>query len=219
MPDAISVAKYLLKQGLDTDKNCFDGNMKLQKLLVLANLVSLAERDVPLFDDKILAFEQGCVIEDIRLRYKNDFNSLIADSHSFNPTFTKEEYDILNLTIALFGKLSARELSKINHTFSFWRTALENSTNSSGYRDKSKAIVTVDAMREELKRVKTTIAAYRDTLSDNQAVETINGINFYYTPNDPELTEDILDELYRFSLVADENAYSVYIDNGSLVIC
>ena len=219
MSDVFDYAKYMLKQNLDTKRNTFDGNMKLQKLLVFADLVSLAERGERLFEDEILAFEQGCVIEKVRLRYKNDCFSFVADSREFNPEFSQEEYDILNLTIALFGNLSARELSDINHAFTFWNTAYHKSIESDGFRDKNNAVVSVDAMCKDLDRVRDMIAAFRETQSENQAKEIINDVVFYYTPNDPELTDDILTQLYRFSLSASERAYSIFLDNGSLVIC
>ena len=219
MSDVFDYAKFFMKHDPDTNRNTFDGNMKLQKLLVLADLVSLAERDIPLFEDEILAFEHGCVIEKVRLRHANDFAGFIADSREFNPDFTQEEYNVLNLTVALFGGLSARDLSDINHAFSFWLTSYNNSIQPDGFKNKNKAVVSIDAMRGELDRIRDAIAAFRETESENQFKETINGVDFYYTPNDPVLTEEILTQLYNFSRFADEKAYSVYLDNGSLVIC
>ena len=219
MSDVFDYAKFLLKQNLDTKRNTFDGNMKLQKLLVFADLVSLAERGKRLFDDEILAFEHGCVIEKVRLRYKNDCTGFVADSREFNPEFSQEEYDVLNLTISLFGNLSARELSDINHAFSFWNIAYHRSIESDGFRDKNNAVVSLDTMREDIDRVRNMIAAFRDTQSENQAKEVINDVVFHYTPNDPVLTDELLEQLYRFSLSASEQAYSIFLDNGSLVIC
>ena len=218
MPDVFDFAKYFIQQNLDTKRNTFDGNMKLQKLLVLADLISLAERGVPLFDDEILAYEQGCIIEKVRNRYKYDCKGLIAESNNFKPTFSQEELDILNLTIELFGNLTARELSDLNHTFSFWSTTFENSKQPGGFKNQEKAVVSIAAMRNELDKVREVIRAFRETQSENQAIETINGVDFYYTPEDLDLTDDYIDHLYRFSLVAEEDSYSVYVDSGSLVI-
>lgn len=218
MSDVFDYAKYFLKQDLDTKRNTFDGNMKLQKLLVLANLVSLAERNEPLFDDEILAFEQGCVIEKVRLRYKNDLTGFLADSQRFNPDFSQEEYDVLNLTIDLFGGLSARELSDINHAFTFWHTSYQNSIKLGGFKDKNDAIVTEEAMRGDLDKIITAISAFRETQNESKAKETINGVEFYYTPEEMSLTEEVLSHLYKFSLSADEKAYSVYYDEGRLVV-
>ena len=219
MADVFDYAKYFIKHGLDNSRNTYDGNMKLQKLLVFADLISLAERGVPLFHDDILAFREGCVVEKVRLRYKNDCASFVADSRMFDPVFSQDEYNILNLTIELFGRLSARELSDINHTFDFWSNAYTNSIEPGSFMDKSKSVVTEHAMRKELNKIREIIKVFRETQLENLAKETINGIEFYYSPPDLSLSDDILDQLYSFSLVANDQAYSVYFDDGNLVIC
>ena len=218
MSDVFDYAKYFIKLGLDTNRNTFDGNMKLQKLLVLANLISLAMHRKPLFDDEILAFTYGCVVEKVRIRYKNDCMGFVADSEKFNPTFSQEEYDVLKLTASIFGRLSARELSDINHAFEFWSKAYHSSTQVGGYKDKSKAIVSTDSMNKEVDKILQVIRAFQDTVNENESKEIINSIMFYYNPSNVPLTDDILDELFIFSLTAEESAYSIYLDDGSLVI-
>ena len=121
MPKAIDYAKVFMKRDLDSARNTFDGNMKLQKLLFFADYISLATRNCRLFDDAVYAFRNGCVVESVRTRYKNDFQSLRRDCERFEPNFTEEEYEVINLTSAIFGELSARELSQLNHSFDFWK--------------------------------------------------------------------------------------------------
>lgn len=41
MSNAINYAKYIIRNGLDTNHNTYDGNMKLQKLLFFADYISL----------------------------------------------------------------------------------------------------------------------------------------------------------------------------------
>ena len=89
MSNVFDYAKYFMKQGLDTQRNTFDGNMKLQKLLVFANLISLAERGEPLFNDEILAFEQGCVIEEVRLKYKHSYSEFALEADNFTRSGVK----------------------------------------------------------------------------------------------------------------------------------
>ena len=55
MRKAIDIAKYFIKLDLDEPQGTPEGNIKLQQLLVLANLASLAEYGEPLFDDEIMA--------------------------------------------------------------------------------------------------------------------------------------------------------------------
>ena len=217
MYDAFDYAKYYIKCGLDTNRNTFDGNMKLQKLLVFADLISLAELNKPLFKDDILAFAQGCVVEKVRLRYKNNCEDFVSDSEQFSPDFPEDEYSVLDLCASIFGGLSARELSEINHSFDFWRNAYQKSFQSSGYRDKSKAVVSIDSMLAEISKVKEMISAYRETKTENKYKEIINGVYFYYD-NNSLLSDDVLDELFEFSLTADEPAYTLCMDNERLVI-
>ena len=128
MRDVFDFANFFIKNGADSMPNTYDGNMKLQKLLVFADLINIAEYGEPLFNEQVLAFENGCVVE---------------------------------------------------------------------------------KMRE-------IILAYRETASDTAKYEIINGVTFYY--DGFALTDDMIDRLESFSLSAEYDTYSVYVDNGRLVI-
>ena len=78
-----------------------------------------------LFNDDILAFKNGCVVEKVRLRYKNDYYGFKRDSDLYEPDFSEMEYRTLNTVMAIFGNASARELSMINHTFAFWKEVVK----------------------------------------------------------------------------------------------
>ncbi len=216
MRDVYDFAKYFIKNNVDSFPNTFDGNMKLQKMLVFANLISISEYNELLFDEQILAFENGCVVEKIRLRYKNDYISFKDDSDRYEPDFSEKEYDILRLTTEIFGKASARELSDINHTFAFWKDAYVKGTDSNGYHDKNNSIVNILFDSEDIKKVHEIVSAYKEVMENVSAKELINGVTFYY--DDLILTDQIINELEKFSLTADDDTYSVYVDSGKLVI-
>ncbi|MDD2494687.1 MAG: DUF4065 domain-containing protein [Tissierellia bacterium] len=218
MRDVYEYAKYFIKNKLDTNPNTYDGNMKLQKLLFFANMISLATYDKLLFEEPICAFKNGCVIEKIRLRYKSDYNSFYNDSLSFNPDFNIEEYDVLSDTVGIFGELSAKELSEINHSYDFWNKSYKNSVKLNGYRCKEDSIVDIDDMRTEIQKMKLILDAYHQNKIIDQNNEIVNGVKFYYDSKEVEITDELLDELYDFSLSADEDSYTLYIDNGKLVI-
>jgi len=218
MRNAYDIAKYFISLDLDTNRNKIDGNIKLQKLLFFANMLSLAEYNQPLFNDDILAYNQGCVIENIRLKYKNDCAGFVRESKEFNPQFTTDEYKILDLCVSIFGKLSARELSELNHSFDFWKRAYNDSDRGDGYRDKNRAIVSVEAMQREAIKINDVVAAYKKTQEENNVSETVYGVEFIYSPSDLELTDEMIDELVEFSINADEPTYNIYLDNGKLVI-
>ncbi len=201
MRDVYDFAKFFIKNGADSRPNTYDGNMKLQKLLVLADLVNIAEYGEPLFDDQVLAFKNGCVVEKVRLRYKNDYAAFRRDSELYQPDFSEREYEVLKL---------------VNHTFKFWKSAFENGKSSTGYHNKDMSVVDMMSQQSDVEKMREIISAYRETANDITASETINGVTFYF--DGFALTDDMIDRLESFSLSADEDTYSVYLDNGRLVI-
>ena len=217
MSNATDIAKFFIKRGLDTSRNTYDGNMKLQKLLFFANLISLSETGEKLFPEPIRAFSNGCVVENVRLRYKNDFANFYSDSKAFEPDFTQSEYDVLNMTTDIFGQLSARELSNLNHSFSFWKRAYERSQQPDGYRDKDLAVISEDEMLDEIDKIKAVIKSYQTNRIESSHREIINGKIFFYSP-EFEMTDAIIEQLEEFSRFADDDTYSIYLENGSLVI-
>ena len=216
MRDVYDYAKFFIKNGADSMPNTYDGNMKLQKLLVLADLANIAEYGEPLFNDQVLAFKNGCVVEKVRLRYKNDYVAFRQDSEAYQPDFSEREYEVLKLVMKIFGCASAKELSEINHTFNFWKLAFENGTSKTGYHDKEMSVVDMMSQQSDIEKMREIISAYRETANDVTACETINGVTFYY--DGFALTDDMIDQLESFSLSADDDTYSVYVDNGRLVI-
>lgn len=216
MRDVYDFAKYFIKKGADSKPNTYDGNMKLQKLLVLAYVVCLALYDERLFDDKILAFKNGCVVEKVRLRYKNDYQGFRRDSDMFQPAFTEQEYNVLNLTSNIFGDLSAMELSELNHTFRFWSDAYHNGIADGGYHDKEKSVVDFSDYSDDIQTMLDIINAHKEASTAHEPMEVINGVKFFY--EGISLTDDIVDKLAEFAKTATDNAYSVYVENGELVV-
>ena len=216
MRDVFDFAKFFIKNGADSMPNTYDGNMKLQKLLVFADLINIADYGEPLFNEQVLAFENGCVVEKVRLRYKNDYAALKQDSDLYQPDFSEREYEVLRLVMDIFGGASAKELSDINHTFDFWKTAFDNGISCTGYHNKEMSAVDMMSQHADVERMREIISAYRETASDTAKYEIINGVTFYY--DGFALTDDMIDRLESFSLSAEDDTYSVYVDNGRLVI-
>ena len=216
MRDVYDFAKFFIKNGADSKPNTYDGNMKLQKLLVFADLASIAEFGEPLFDDQVLAFENGCVVEKVRLRYRSDYAAFKQESDMYQPDFSDREYEVLTIIMDIFGSASAKELSEINHTFDFWKRAFDNGTSCTGYHNKGMSVVDMISQQADVEKMREVISAYRETVDEAMAVEIINGVTFYY--DGFALTDDMIDQLKGFSLSAEDDTYSVYLDNGKLVI-
>ena len=216
MNSVFDYAKYFVKNGNGFAKNSFDGNMKLQKLLVFSNFISFVEDGECLFSEEMLAYKNGCVVEPVRLRYRHDYNGFMKDCSVFEPNFSEEEYRFLNMTLDIFGDASARELSELNHQFDFWSQAYENGIDSNGFHDKSKEVVDFNSHQEDVERMRNIICAYKESKRNLEATETINGVVFYY--DGFEMTDEIINQLEDFSLVAEDSAYSVFFDDGEMVI-
>lgn len=216
MRDVSDFAKFFIKNGADSEPNTYDGNMKLQKLLVLADMAYMAQYQRPLFNDEILAFENGLVVEKIRLRYRNDYFGLKLDSDRFNPDFEENEYETLNAVMGVYGHLSAEKLSDLNHQFKSWKQAYQNGTLQGGYHDKKKSVVKFELFPEDVEAVGRAIRAYKETRKTTSRYEVINGVTFYY--DDMTMTDELISELEKFSKVCDDDAYSICQDEGRLVI-
>lgn len=118
--------------------------------------------------------------------------------------------------MGVFGNVSAKELSKINHTFNFWKLAFDNGTDQTGYHDKKQSVVDMMSQTDDINRMKEIISAYNETSSMGSNCEIINGVTFFY--DGVILTDSIMKELEDFSLLAEDETYSIYLDDGRLVI-
>ena len=224
MKPAIDYAKYFIKNGFDSVNavpNTKNGNMKINKLCVLAHMISIAEYGTPLFKDEILAFEHGCVIEAVRLAYRNFYHNLLEQCKNFYITLNKSEQEIIRLTINIFGALTAQELSEIQHQFLFWQNAYNNGIDNNGRHDKTKSRVIYEEIAKESDKIKLVIDTFRENKKlDNHSL-IINGIKFFYNPSEITLTDDILAQLREIAScnkAKEEGAFSIYIDDGKLVV-
>lgn len=149
--------KWFLENELDTPRNTFKGNMKLQKLLFFAQLISLAKNNKLLFEDQFCAFENGMVMEKVRLEYKNNLDELLNYKRN---KLTDEELEILELTKNIYGSENADTLSNMSHQFEYWKKYLQISNNKFDYKDKNKSIVPNEELEKELDNIRDVLDAY-----------------------------------------------------------
>lgn len=149
--------KWFLENNLDTPRNTFKGNMKLQKLLFFAQLISLAKNNKLLFDDQFCAFENGMVMENVRLKYKNNLDELLNYRRN---KLTDEEVEILELTKNIYGSENADTLSNMTHQFEYWKKYLQISNNELDFKDKNKSIVPNEELEKELDNIRDVLDAY-----------------------------------------------------------
>ena len=149
--------KWFLENNLDTPRNTFKGNMKLQKLLFFAQLISLAKNNKLLFDDQFCAFENGMVMENVRLKYKNNLDELLNYKRN---ELNDEELEILELTKNIYGSENADTLSNMTHQFEYWKKYLQISNNEFDFKDKNKSIVPNEELEKELDNIRDVLDAY-----------------------------------------------------------
>lgn len=205
---AIDVAKWFINANCDNPRNTYDGNMKLQKLICFSQLVHLARTGDVLFKDPIYAFANGSVVEEVRLFYKNNINTLISEAKQLND-FNEEEITTLQITKDIFCNLSARELSKLNHLHKSWKIAYNRSLVN-GIPQKHLSEIRISDIKEyDLNNIRDMIKAYELGMNLSH-YEVINGNKFYYDPTEITLTEEIIAELEEFE--GTDGSYVIYQD-------
>lgn len=185
--------------------------MKIQKLLLFANMISLSETKNPLFKDEIYAFPYGCVVESIRTEYKRNYFKLLEDSQSFEENFSEIDKEMIETTIEIFGHVPAKELSELNHLFKFWKNKVDKSNGYS--KDLSEVIVYTEELSAEIENISKLLNSFKER--EVLTKEVINGIIFYF---DFHMTDELLIKLEYISRTLDEDTYTIYLDSGELVI-
>ena len=141
---AIDVARYIINYCHDHDMPI--SNLKLQKLLYLVQGVSLALRDIPMFEDEIEAWDFGPVVPSVYREFKvfganeipridfyydMNFNSdtFLDKIEVTTENFDNQERIIIEKVIDAFGHLSANELVRLTHAQDPWKNAYKKSKN------------------------------------------------------------------------------------------
>ena len=165
--------KWFLENNLDTPRNTFKGNMKLQKLLFFAQLISLAKNNKLLFDDQFCAFENGMVMENVRLKYKNNLDELLNYNRN---ELTEEELEILELTKNIYGYENADTLSNMTHQFEYWKKYLQVSNNKFDFKDKNKSYVPNEELEKELDNIRDVLDAYN--IMNSEEFKTMEELDY-----------------------------------------
>lgn len=207
MSTALEVAVWFIGNNCDNPRNTYDGNMKLQKLIYFSQLIHLARTGDVLFKDPIYAFINGSVVEEIRLYYKNNLTDLIKEAGK-GFSFSEQELETLQITETIFCKLTARELSELNHQHKAWQLAYKNSLVNNVPQKRLSIMQIEDIQKHDLKRIKDMLDTFE--LNNYSHYEIINGIRFYYDPDELVISEQLLVELETFK--GTDNSYYIYED-------
>lgn len=212
---AFDVASWFVKEGYDYPRNTRNGNMKLQKLLYFSQLVHLAKYNQPLFEQKILAFKDGSVVEEVRQEYCYRNNLFISQLCTMESKLSPEMIDTIETVVDIFGDASARELSDLNHEHLSWIESYERSQVGQ-YAWKEDAEISIDQMiKNELESIQEILVAYNES-SLYSAYVIVGPRKFFYDPNEIAITDEIYSMLESFN--GDETTYTIVRDYGEIVI-
>jgi uncharacterized phage-associated protein len=129
MANIFNVADYFLCLQ-DEDAEDYVSNLKLQKLCYYGQGFYLALNNSRLFNNDILAWQHGPVIEDLYRKYK-EFGSkkLPVSDGFFIESLTRDIRDLLEEIYQKYGQYSAWRLRDMTHSESPWLNAVHSNSN------------------------------------------------------------------------------------------
>lgn len=216
---AKTVSAYLLKNDSCRFGNSFDGNMKLQKLLVFANLIHYAKEEEFLFNENMYAFQNGIVVEDIRVPFKNNYYDFKDELSKLTPNFDENQLESINMSIEIFNKSTAKELSDLHHELQTWKIKF-NKSNYGGYYVKDLGLIKhEDILPIDIEKIKKVVSSYHSSREQDLAYEVINDITFYYDPkeisfdNNPKIM-DYLETVSRSEVNSEDDTFFLSYDEN-----
>ena len=94
-------------------------NLKLQKLLYYSQGFYLALNKKSLFEESIVAWEHGPVVQEVYYEYKN-FGSQIIDRPDEKTNLSENDLDFIKKIWNIFGQFSAWKLRDMTHQENPW---------------------------------------------------------------------------------------------------
>lgn len=129
MQTADNVARWFLSRNKVRALNGaadFISNLKLQKLLYYAQGMYLALYGEPLFEDEIVAWQYGPVVETVYQKYKANGSDGIKNFVPPTENFSSNEEAVLQFTQKTFGQFSAWKLADMTHEETPWKDTAIN---------------------------------------------------------------------------------------------
>lgn len=135
MLEAKNVAEYFLSKDPErklfntnlvtyNNRKSYEGNIRINKYLFLAQVVHLAKYGKKLFSDSFRAYDNGPVVEDIL----HSFNKLIKNKEK--STISSEKKEFLDKIYMSLENASYEELIEITHEDPEWQKLSDNTYNA-----------------------------------------------------------------------------------------
>lgn len=128
---AIDIARWFIARNLRDVNNEEDERMtllKLLKLLYYAEGCSLALDDKSLYDERIIAWEHGPVVEEVWRSFDDAYNLYVNDTDMSGSLskISESDKELLEDVYTVFGKYTASGLRNKTHGESPWLDATHN---------------------------------------------------------------------------------------------
>jgi uncharacterized phage-associated protein len=127
-PNAMQIAREfaaLARQDEDTNFTA----MKLQKLLYYAQAWCLHERGLPLFDERIKAWENGPVLPEVFQRFKHLYR-VDPNGPELGPPsdLSDDDRELVFGVWQLFKRFTGDDLSDLTHEYAAWNRARQRAS-------------------------------------------------------------------------------------------
>ena len=121
------IAQWFIEHDSKNKFNDGEGitNLKLEKLLYYAQGIYLAKKNKPLFDEKIMAWEHGPVVNEVYQKYRKYGSNKIENTNS-SCKIDEETEKILNEVYEKYAQYSAWKLSDMTHQEEPWKLTDKN---------------------------------------------------------------------------------------------
>lgn len=210
--EVIDVARWFYKNNLQPKLNNKKGNIVIQKLCYYAQAMYLSVYGEPLFEEKILAWENGPVIQEVyeTYRYSNLFIRILK-----NQIPSKIE-EILKVVNSIYGYKTAEELIEITHTEEPWKQ-YENIAKDINNNPEIKK----EVIKNYYKDLKEIYEANKDNDFEHEKLIIVNNCNFLYNTNNIPDIKKYKTKLEEFiiSQKVQNKSFNVILDNtGELAI-
>lgn len=126
---ASTIAKWFLWYNdkiLESEDADLISNLKLQKLLYYAQGCCLALTGNPLFNENIVNWTHGPVVEEVYYEYRVNGSNGINYEGDYDGSIDKNTVSILEEVYNIFGKYSAWGLRNMTHQEDPWKETVKN---------------------------------------------------------------------------------------------
>lgn len=209
---AVEIARWFYKNNIQVKANSRSGNIVVQKLCYYSQAMYMAVYNKPLFEEKILAWENGPVINEVYTAYRW-YNYIIGIPNDVKMPEKVEH--ILKVVNSVYGVKTPEELIESTHAEMPWKQYENVAKDRNNNPEIDKA--TINNYYKDLKQI---YEANKDNNFEDEGLVICRGCNFSYMKSNIKNINDYKLEIKEFvKKQVDKKSFNIFIDkNGELEI-